>query len=102
MMGEDVPGKVMRNKERAIYNMEGNKREFERKAEKKREAEKERKRRAALSDYERREEDRLIQEERDRWYANFTRNNLRVVRGRGRGSKKQPFTSLAHLPFWDN
>lgn len=90
MMEGDVPGKVMRNKARAIYNMSQRKREFEEKAEKKRKDEAERKRRAALTADQRREEDRLAEIRRNEWYN-------RLMKGRGRG---KPYTSLAHLPFW--
>ncbi len=58
----------------------------------KREEEAERKRRAALSDYERRAEDYQAKIERDRFIQRLT----------GRGRKGKPYTDLAHLPFWDN
>jgi hypothetical protein len=92
MMGEDVPGKVIKAKETAMRYLYDGKIKMERKNRKKREDEKERKRRAALSDYERREEDRLAKIESDRFLQRLL----------GRGRKGKPYTSLAHLPFWDN
>jgi hypothetical protein len=92
MMGEDVPGKVIKAKETAMRKLAEGKREMERKNQKKRADEAERKRRAALSDYERREEDRLAKIASDRFLQRFI----------GRGRKGKPYTDLAHLPFWDN
>ena len=98
MMEEDPVEKKLRKKARALADLEEGKRKMERKAEKKRRDEEERKRRAALSDYERQREDNLARIESQRFQDNITR----MMSGRGRGNKKQPFTSLAHLPFWDN
>ena len=98
MMEEDPVEKGMRKKARALQDLEEGKRKMERKAEKKRRDEAEQKRRAALSDYERQREDNLARAERQRFQDNYAR----MMSGRGRGTKKQPFTSLAHLPFWDN
>ena len=92
MMGEDVPGKVIKAKETAMRKLAEGKRELERKNRKKREDEAERKRRAGLSDYERRAEDYQAKLFHDRFIQRLT----------GRGRKGKPYTDLAHLPFWDN